>query len=55
MSKAITMLLLAGMLGCGDSQPTPRARLLDGHQAQLALELNGDRLPDLNYVKLELF
>ena len=138
MSKAITVLLLAGMLGCGDSQPSPRARLLDGHgnvqleleitlaeteyerqeglrlrgplaanealllvfpkesrvcisnlgvpfpidvvylsatrqviatelsipahapgpychQAQLALELNGDRLRDLNYVKLELF
>ena len=138
MSKAITVLLLAGMLGCGDSQPSPRARLLDGngnvqleleitlaeteyerreglrlrgplaanealllvfpketrvcisnlgvpfpidvvylsatrqviatelnipanapgpycHQAQLALELNGDRLSDLNYVKLELF
>jgi hypothetical protein len=25
------------------------------HQAQLALELNGDTLPGLNYVKLELF
>ncbi len=138
MSKAITVLLLAGMLGCGDSQPTQRARLLDEdgnaqlelelaladteyepqqglrlhgplaenealllvfpketrvcitntgvpfpidvvylsatrhviatelnippnapgpycHQAQLALELNGDRLRSFNYVKLELF
>jgi uncharacterized membrane protein (UPF0127 family) len=139
MSKAITvLLLLAGMLGCADSQPTLRARLLDDdgnvqieleirlaeteyerqeglrlhgplaanealllvlpketrlcitnagvpfpidviyvsatrrviatelnipanapgpycHQAQLALELNGDTLPGLNYVKLELF
>jgi hypothetical protein len=25
------------------------------HQAQLALELNGDRLRSFNYVKLELF
>jgi uncharacterized membrane protein (UPF0127 family) len=51
MSKAITVLLLVGMLGCADSQPTPRARLLDANgNVQLELEI---ALADTEYERQE--